>query len=86
MTGRLKRQLWHLLIALDQLLNVLLGGCADETLSSRIYRHAVLAVSPRRRWLWAYKAVNTLFFWQADHCAGAWQRERARAHLPEALQ
>ena len=31
----LKRYIWNLLVALDQLLNTLLGGDPDETISSR---------------------------------------------------
>ncbi|MFV2030717.1 hypothetical protein [Neisseria sp. S1] len=74
------------LIAIDQLANALLGGWADETLSSRIHRGAVLAEQPKRRWLIARRVVNGLFFWQADHCAGAYQMERQRNHLPEIFQ
>lgn len=45
------------LIAVDQLLNTLLGGWPDETLSSRCYRWARDGVRawPRR--------VDGLFFW-----------------------
>ena len=74
------------LIAIDQLANALLGGYADETLSSRIHRRAILTVQPKRRWLIARRVVNCLFFWQADHCAGAYQMERRRNHLPEIFQ
>ena len=74
------------LIAADQFLNTLLGGFADETLSSRIHRGAVLSAQPKRRWRIARIAVNSLFFWQADHCAGAYQMELRRGHLPEGLQ
>ena len=73
--------LYHLAIALDQLLNATLGGYADETLSSRAYRRASVA-QPKRRWRWAYKSINTLFFWQPDHCRGAYEMEAQRRHLP----
>ena len=43
---RLKRYGWHLLVAVDQLLNALLGGWPDETLSSR----AAKAQMAGRRW------------------------------------
>ena len=73
------------LIAIDQLANAVLGGYADETLSSRIYRGAVLANVPKRRWLIARRLVNGLFFWQSDHCRGAYEMERHRRHLPDAF-
>lgn len=77
--------LYHLAIALDQLLNAALGGYADETLSSRTYRRATQP-KPKRRWLWAYGAINTLFFWQNNHCRGAYEREHMRWHLPPDLR
>ena len=78
--------LYHCLIALDQLFNAALGGYADETLSSRIHRGAVLSAQPKRRWRIARRVVNGLFFWQTDHCAGAYRMERRRGHLPEGLK
>ena len=75
------RYLYHCLIALDQLLNATLGGYADETLSSRAYRRSSVA-QPKRRGRWAYKSINTLFFWQPDHCRGAYEMEAQRRHLP----
>ena len=41
---------YQVAISADQLLNAVLGGFADETLSSRIYRNSTLADKPRRRW------------------------------------
>lgn len=35
----IKRYLWNLLIAIDQLGNALLAGDPDETISSRAYKH-----------------------------------------------
>lgn len=32
----MKRYIWNLLIAIDQLMNTLLGGFPDETMSSRM--------------------------------------------------
>lgn len=65
-------------IAADQLLNALLGGKADETLSARAYRHR----QQKRRWAWAYRLINAAFFWQADHCFEAYTSELLRHHLP----
>ena len=79
------RYVYHCIIAIDKLLNAILGGYADETLSSRTYRRASVA-QPKRRWRWAYKTINILFFWQKDHCHCAYQMELLRRHLPEGLQ
>ena len=75
----MKRYFLHVLIALDQFLNAVTGGFADETLSSRIYREARTG---RRGWVVAEKCVNRLFFWQDEHCRRALLRERQRAHFP----
>ena len=45
-------------IAFDQLFNTFLGGMADETLSSRAYRH-----SRDKSRQWPEKLINLLFFW-----------------------
>ena len=50
MAGKLKTWGYHVVIALDQLFNALTGGAADETLSSRTYRGAILAKPPKKRW------------------------------------
>jgi hypothetical protein len=65
-------QLW---IAADQAANALLGGWADETISSRSYRQR-----HKPRWAIAYKLINALFFWQNDHCRGAYNQEKIRSH------
>jgi hypothetical protein len=62
----------QLLIALDQLANTLLGGWADETLSSRAYRRGWAAA----RW------IDALFFWETEHCAASYRAERQRLQLP----
>ena len=59
---KLTRYGYHVLIAIDQLFNALIGGAADETLSSRTYRGAVLAKYPRKRWRIWYRVINALFF------------------------
>lgn len=72
-------------IAIDQLINTALGGWADETLSSRIWREAKRQ-PPQRSWRVLYRAVNGLFFWQRNHCRSAYERERGRWHLPPDLR
>lgn len=54
---------------LNQSINVLLGGYADETLSARAYR---------RDWKIFQRLINRLFFWQENHCKQAFDNELAR--------
>lgn len=37
----MKKYIWNLLIAIDQLVNTILGGDPDETMSSRMGKHLV---------------------------------------------
>jgi len=75
-------QLLQFLIAIDQLLNTLIpGGYADETLSARARR---MRVKGQPYWGWLARAINLLFFWQEDHCRGAWLEETRRRQLPDA--
>lgn len=69
-------RLAQVLIALDQLANAICGGWADETLSSRAYRE-----SPR-----VEKFINTLFFWDKDHCYESYVSEQLRTQLPPELR
>lgn len=66
-------------IALDQLFNALLGGWADETLSARVWRNK------SRSWYWKalYWLINTIFFWQDDHCFQSYNSEVKRNQLPK---
>ena len=67
------------LIAVDQLINTLLGGWPDETLSSRCYRWARDGVRA-----WPRRVVDGLFFWQREHCKSSYESEReGRQSLPE---
>lgn len=76
----------NIAIAADQLANAMIAGSPDETVSSRVYRGAVLAAQPTSIARMAYRAINTLFFWQDDHCRAAYLREKQRTHLPDELQ
>ncbi|WP_075320053.1 DNA helicase UvrD [Histophilus somni] len=77
--SKLKYWFYHVLIAVDQLLNAVFGGAADETFSSRCYRGAVLAKKPKKRWRVIHKIVETLFFWEkGEHCKIAYQSELER--------
>ena len=65
--SKLKLYAYHNLIAIDQLFNTLTGGAADETLSSRAYRGAVLKEHPRKRWRLIHILINAVFF-DRNHC------------------
>ena len=71
---------FQVLIAIDQLFNTLLGGYADETISSSAHRRK-LKGKPLLS-----KLINLLFFWQADHCKDAYESEMERAHLPPSMR
>ena len=71
---KLKRYGYHVVIAIDQLFNALTGGAADETLSSRTYRGAMLAKQPKKRWRVLYRVINGLFF-DRNHCKTAYESE-----------
>lgn len=80
--SKLKTWGYHVLIAIDQLFNALIGGAADETLSSRTYRGAVLSPTPRKRWRIWYRVINAVFF-DANHCKTAYESEIKRRQYPE---
>lgn len=69
----------QILIAIDQLFNTLTGGYADETLSSRAWRlYARNKLSGRI----LKPLIDTLFFWQKDHCYNSFLSEVERRQLP----
>lgn len=69
------------LIAIDQLVNALLAGWPDETLSSRAYRWDNDGVRS-----WPKKVINALFFWEKNHCLSAYTNEREGRQLPPELR
>jgi hypothetical protein len=74
-----KEWIYQNFISLDQSVNTLLGGSADETMSSRCYR---LDHIPTYRILEAI--VNVIFypFQGPDHCTHAYQKEILGRQLP----
>lgn len=55
---------------LSRFLNAaLFGGSTHQTLSARAH------VEWGRKWGVLRITINTIFFWQADHCKWAWQQE-----------
>ncbi|QQF85739.1 DNA helicase UvrD [Histophilus somni] len=82
--SKLKYWFYHVLIAVDQLLNAVFGGAADETFSSRCYRGAVLAKKPKKRWRVMHFVIEGLFFWEkGEHCKNAYLSELKRKQYPE---
>ncbi len=67
-------------VAVDQLLNALLNGWPDESLSSRAWRASEAGTA------WPKKLINALFFWQKDHCLSAYTNEREGRQLPPELR
>jgi hypothetical protein len=83
------------LISLDQMMNAVLGGSCDETLSSRAYRMANISEegegSLGAGWWSAFeKVVDTLFWFDRGplgegHCMLAYQVEMRHGHLPKSM-
>lgn len=71
--------LLQLLIGFDQLANALVGGYADETLSSRAHR---MREKGQPYWRWTAGMIDGLFFWQQGHCKRAFESELRRLQLP----
>ena len=67
---------FQILVAIDQLINTLIGGFADETLSSRAHRRR-LRGKGGVAWV-----IDHIFFWQNEHCKTAYESELERAQLP----
>lgn len=68
----------NLLIAIDQLCNVILGGMPDETISARAWRnkanplYAVLV-----------RIIDSIFWFDPKHCETSFESEVIRRYLPE---
>lgn len=75
----MRRKYFHqIAISVDQVLNTLLAGWADETLSSRAYR----CQEDKVRWKIVRKIIDIIFFWQDRHCMNSFINEIERMHLP----
>lgn len=72
-------RIMQVLIALDQTLNAIAGGWADETLSARSYRGSRDGF---KQWVIAHKIIDGIFFWQPNHCYHAYMSEIDRSQLP----
>ena len=69
-------------IAIDQLINTIFVGWADETISSRAHR------MQRKSTTWSRfrKIIDGLFFWQKYHCREAYESEKNRLQCPPELR
>lgn len=82
-----KHNIVQVLLAIDQLLNTVLfvfantRNWADESLSSRSWRHYV-----KGDYKWPCVLIDHLFFWQTDHCKTAYESERLQRQLPPACR
>lgn len=54
------------------------GGMADETISARAHRNSVKS----KRWAFMKCAIDTIFFWQKDHCYQSFVSELHRKQMP----
>lgn len=75
----MKHYILQVLIGFDQLLNTLLGGYADETLSSRAWR----AEQKGKIFGKIFRpTIDTILFFDKDHCYTSYLAEVARRQLP----
>ena len=72
------KYLKQLLLWLDHGANVLLGGYADETISARSWR----LKDKSKFWGTLRKVVDTLFWFDKDHCRTSYESEMYRKQLP----
>ena len=78
----MSRRLDQIPIAIDQLINTIFGGWADETISSRAWRMR----GKNRGWESLRKVIDSLFFWQERHCQSAYESEKNRLQCPPELR
>lgn len=70
----------NLLIAIDQLINAIFGGFCDESLSSRAYKHYL------RGDKWLKVLIDTILFFDKDHCKESYRSELERRQLPPEMR
>lgn len=76
----MRHHLLQILIALDQLVNALLGGWADETLSSRAWRTEAKGRAWGRVTRPLIDALASPF--EREHCRASFESERDGRQLP----
>lgn len=78
----LKTYIFHVLVGIDQLVNTMLAGWPDETLSSRAHR-AYVKNKPLK---FFRHIINAIFWWQTDHCSSAYDYEKRRQDTPPEMR
>ena len=70
----MKRYILNVLIAIDQLINTLIGGCPDETLSASAWR----GEQQGKLFPCIFRPVIDFLFlpFERDHCSKAYRAER----------
>lgn len=71
----------RVIVAVDQILNAILNGWPDETLSSRAWRWELDGIRS-----WPRKWIDGFFFWETDHCRESYESERTGRQLPPELR
>ena len=71
----------NVLIGVDQLLNTVFNGMPDETLSARAWR-----LEQERGRKWPRLLIDTLLFFDKDHCHHAYLSEIDRKQLPTTMR
>ena len=64
----------NVVISIDKLFNSFLSGSHAETLSARSYRMS----TKKKRWRATMSVIDTLFFWDKDHCQASYDASVAR--------
>ena len=71
----------NILISIDQLVNTILSGEPDESLSSRAWRHYEDGSLK-----WPKILIDIIFFWEDNHCYNSYLAELNRDHLKDEMQ
>nr|QMP83634.1 MAG: hypothetical protein [Caudoviricetes sp.] len=80
---KIYKHIFQILIAIDQLVNTLFLGYADETISSRMYRYELEEKLLGKIFR---PIIDKIFWFQKEHCREAYLSEQLRSHLPRDLR
>lgn len=81
--GKGREWVYQNLIAIDQLVNAIFNGAADETISARCYR-----LNARNPYRWMEQAINWLYrpLQGPDHCKNAYLKELNGRQRPDGME
>lgn len=77
------QHIYQILIAIDQLINAIFLGYADETISSRMYRYEIEGNIIGKIFR---PIIDRMFWFQKEHCRESYLSEQLRSHLPRNLR